>query len=315
MSDALPVHGGDWEGWGAVIVKARTLLLMCGLSLAGAPAAERIAPLHGPDGWPVSPPDKGHDLRRRVPHTAQDARVIPLPRPRPYVLEKTGAIRDYALNAVTAGPPAAPMAQAAPLAAPGPQNASTPQPGSTLFSPTEQGAAGQTHRQTYAAETPKWAAVEPVKDNGGAAMPLVSVRDAGDGRIQIEAHDASVGQVLAALQESGLIRFSASDQLSRTVSGSYTGTLPQVLSRILDGYNYFLHVTPSGTELHALNPSSDANAALRSGSSDDNAALRSGVGSNVEAATAPAPAFSLSRPNPISQARARARAQQAARRH
>jgi hypothetical protein len=213
MSDSLPVPGGDWEGWGAVIVKARTLLLMCGLSLAGAPAAERIPPLHGPDGWPVSPPDKGHDLRRRVP------------------------------------------------------------------------------------------------------MPPVSVRDAGDGRIQIEAHDASVGQVLAALQESGLIRLSASDQLSRTVSGSYTGTLPQVLSRILDGYNYFLRVTASGTELHALNPSSDANAALRSGSSDNNAALPSGVGSNVEAATAPAAAFSLSRPNPVSQARARARAQQAARTH
>jgi hypothetical protein len=158
--------------------------------------------------------------------------------------------------------------------------------------------------------------------------PPVSVRDAGGGSVQIEAHDASVGQVLAALQESGLIRLSAglqvaSDQLSRTVSGTYTGTLPQVLSRILEGHNYFLRVTASGTEFHAVDASRDSKAALRSGpgdtnaasrngSNDHNAALPSGAGSNVEAAPAPSPAFALSPPNPVSKARARARAQQSA---
>ena len=304
-------------------MKARTLLLMCGLSLAGASAAQPIPPLH--DAWPFSLLEKGDDLRRSVPHKAQAAPAIPLPRPRPDVLEKTGAIRGDALNPVAAVPPAAPMLQATPSAAPEPQNASTPQPGSALLGATGKGVAGEAHRQTMA-ETLKWPAVEPVKDDGGAAMRPVSVRDAGGGRIQIEAHDASVGQVLAALQASGLIRLSASDQLSRTVSGTYTGTLPQVLSRILEGHTYFLRVTASGTEFHAVDMTNDANAALRSGtgdtdatvrsrSNDNNAALPSAAGSNVEAVTAPTPAFALSPANPVSKARALARAQRSAKRH
>jgi hypothetical protein len=314
---------------GAVIVKARTLLLMCGVSLAGATAAQPIPPLHGLDGWLLSAPDQGHDLRRRVPHKAQVAPVIPLPRPRPDVLEETGAMRGAALNPVTSVPPAAPMPKATPLAAPEQPNAST-QPGSALLSATQQGVAGEIHRPPMA-ETLKWEAAEPGKDNGGAAMPPVSVRDAGGGRVEIEAHDASLGQVLAALQDSGLIRSSAglqvaSDQLSRPVSGTYTGTLPQVLSRIFEGYSYFLRVTASGAEFHAVDASRDAKAALRNGPGDTDAALRggpndndaasrSGAGSDTKAAAAPSPAFALSAANPVSKARARARAEQRAKTH
>jgi hypothetical protein len=92
-----------------------------------------------------------------------------------------------------------------------------------------------------------------VLDAGSAAAPRVRVGDVGGGRIEIEAHDVSLGQVLAALRDSHLIQFGMSDALARTVNGTYTGTLPQVLSRILDGYDYFLQVTPSGTTLHIVN--------------------------------------------------------------
>jgi hypothetical protein len=263
---------------------------MCGLSLAGAAAADPIgAPRHNPDGWIFGPPDEGYDVLRGVAHTARDTAVVPLPRPRPYVLETMGAIQFDALNPVTPAPPTAPMPQPTPLAAPG--NASTPQPASAPLSATEQGAADDADRQGGTAETPKRAAVEPLKDNGGATMPPVSVSDAGGGRVKIEAHEASLGQVLTALQDSHLIHLSASDPLSGTVTGTYTGTLPQVLSRILDGRNYFLRVTASGTELHALNVSSDTDAALQSR-----------VSSNVDAAAAPAPTFSLSPPRPASEA-------------
>ena len=114
--------------------------------------------------------------------------------------------------------------------------------------------------------------------------------------------------------------------MSRTVSGTYTGTLPQVISHILDGYSYFLRVTTSGTELHAVDTSRDAKAALlggagtnaasRSGSNESNAAMPSSVANKVEPAAAPVPvpAFTLSSANPVSQARARLRAQQAAKR-
>jgi hypothetical protein len=221
------------------------------------------------------------------------------------VLEPMGAIQFDALNPVTPAPPTAPIPPPTPLAAPGPQNASTPQPASAPPSAAEQGAADDAHRQTDAAETP---AGEPIKDNGGAAMPPVSVSDAGVGRVRIEAHEASLDQVLAALQDSHLIHLSASDPLSGTVTGTYTGTLPQVLSRILDGRNYFLRVTASGTELHALNVSNNTDAALQSR-----------VSSNVDAAVAPPPTSSLSPPRPASQApipsAARAAARARARRH
>jgi hypothetical protein len=165
------------------------------------------------------------------------------------------------------------------------------------------------------ASAPAAEQIPSLKHDGGAAMRPVSIRDAGGGRVQIEAHDASVAQVLAALQAAGLIRLSGSDQMSRTVSGTYTGTLPQVLSRILDGHSYFLRVTAWGTELHAIDASRDTNAASRSASGDANAALPSGVASNAEAAPAPAPvaAFALSTANPVSKARARERALRSAR--
>jgi len=285
-------------------VKARTLLLMCSLSLASAPTAEAIAPLRGPEGWPLSSPDKSNDLRRRVPHKAQVAPGVPLPRPRPDVLEKTGTVKGAASNPVAAVPPAAPVPQAAPLA-------------------TGHGVAGKIPTQTHAAETAK-RAVEPVRGRGGVSMPPVSVQDAG-GRVRIEAHDASVGQVLAALQESGLIQLSAPDQLSRTVNGTFIGTLPQVLSRILDGYDYFLRVTEAGTELHAFDAPSDAKAALRigtgdanaasqSGSNGSNAASQNGVANKAEPAPPPVAAFALSSANPVSKARARVRVEQSAKR-
>lgn len=263
-------------------MKARTLLLMCGLSLAGTAAAEPIdAPLHGQDGWLFRPSEKAHDLQRSVPHTARDSAITPLPRPRPHVLKTPGKIQDDALTPVAPMPPTAPIPQPPPSAALGPRNAANPQPASAPLGATDQ----------------------------GAAMPPVSVSDAGGGRVQIEAHDASLGQVLAALQESHLIQLSASDPPPRTISGIYTGTLPQVLSRILDGYSYFLRVTSSGTELRVINvASSGTTAALQSGSSATNAALRS-VGAAATRAAAPVRDFSLSAPNAATKARGRARAQ------
>src|SRR5690348_111554 len=81
--------------------------------------------------------------------------------------------------------------------------------------------------------------------SSGRAAAQVRVSDAGAGRVEVEAHDASVRDVLDALKASHMIQFRSSDALSRVVTGTYTGTLAQVLSRVLKGYNYVLHVTPS----------------------------------------------------------------------
>jgi hypothetical protein len=78
------------------------------------------------------------------------------------------------------------------------------------------------------------------------AAAEVRVTDAGGGRLVIEAHDATVRQVLDALGHSHTIRFQASEALSRVVTGTYTGTLPRVLSRILTGYDHVIRTTASG---------------------------------------------------------------------
>jgi len=91
-------------------VKAPTLLLMCGLSLASAAAADPFgAARPGPDGWLYGPPPEGYDaVLRRVPHAPvpqprQDSAIIPLPRPRPYVPATTG------VNQVEASDPTPPL--------------------------------------------------------------------------------------------------------------------------------------------------------------------------------------------------------------
>jgi hypothetical protein len=84
------------------------------------------------------------------------------------------------------------------------------------------------------------------------AAPGVRVADIGGGRVEVEVHDVSVSQVIDALKASHLIAFEGLNAPSRLVTGTYTGTLPQVLSRVLDGYNYFLRVTPSGAQLYIV---------------------------------------------------------------
>jgi hypothetical protein len=81
------------------------------------------------------------------------------------------------------------------------------------------------------------------------AAAEVRVTDAGDGKIVIEAHDATVREILDALGGSRTIRFQASDALSRAVTGTYTGTLPRVLSRILAGYDHVIRSTRSGLQI------------------------------------------------------------------
>lgn len=152
------------------LLKAWTLFLMFGLPLAGAAAADPIgAPRHGPDRWIFGAPDEGYDLRQKLSRKSAASATIPLPRPRPQLPEMTGAIQDEAPSPAAHSPPTASMPQPPPLGVPtprpmplavlGPQNTSTHQPASAAVNATEQGRAQQNQRQTYTAETPKWATV------------------------------------------------------------------------------------------------------------------------------------------------------------
>ncbi len=84
------------------------------------------------------------------------------------------------------------------------------------------------------------------------AAPQIRVTESGPGRLEIEAHDARVREVLEALRASHIIHFRTKNPLARVVTGTYSGTLPHVLSRILEGYSYFLQVSVSGTMLRIV---------------------------------------------------------------
>jgi hypothetical protein len=90
---------------------------------------------------------------------------------------------------------------------------------------------------------------------GATTAPAeVRVTDAGGGRLTVEAHDATLRQVLDALRAVRPLRLHGSDALTRPVTGTYSGSLPRVLSHLLDGYDHVVHQTAAGVELDVLDP-------------------------------------------------------------
>jgi len=84
------------------------------------------------------------------------------------------------------------------------------------------------------------------------AVAKVSVTDTGGGQLVIEAHDATVQEILEALGKGRTIEFQDSEALSRRVTGTYTGTLRRVLSRILEGYDHVIRSTASGVQIDVV---------------------------------------------------------------
>jgi hypothetical protein len=135
------------------------------------------------------------------------------------------------------------------------------------------------------------------------ASAEVRVSDAGDGRLTIEAHDATVRQVLDALGAARPLRLRTSDALARTVTGTYTGSLPRVLSRILDGYDHVVHATAAGIELEVFGPANAVRAQASVANSVTFVPSRPGVSSNVdldeERAALPPRAVTVNAPTPV----------------
>jgi hypothetical protein len=84
------------------------------------------------------------------------------------------------------------------------------------------------------------------------AMADVGIVDSGSGTVVVEARDATVEQVLEAHSKSQNFEFHTSGALTRVLSATYSGTLPRVLGRILDGYNHVVQSTPSGIRLNVV---------------------------------------------------------------
>src|SRR5262249_5008941 len=77
------------------------------------------------------------------------------------------------------------------------------------------------------------------------ASAEVSIR--GDGTlVHVEAGNAPIADVLSALDTAFAIRHRSSVSLDQAISGSYSGPLRRVLSRVLDGFNYYVTDTADG---------------------------------------------------------------------
>jgi hypothetical protein len=88
----------------------------------------------------------------------------------------------------------------------------------------------------------------------GPALAATEVR----GRpadMQLRTENASIREVLDALARSFKLTYRLPPTISRQVSGLYSGTLYQVLARILDGHDYIVEVSDSGTKVVVLGTS------------------------------------------------------------
>ena len=78
----------------------------------------------------------------------------------------------------------------------------------------------------------------------------------------VETREASADEVLAALRTSFNIQYHTSGAAIRVVTGSYTGSLRQVLARLFDGQNYVIRSSTNGIEIAVFGPGASSSGAV-----------------------------------------------------
>jgi hypothetical protein len=79
------------------------------------------------------------------------------------------------------------------------------------------------------------------------------VRVAGDPKaVQVDARDASVEEVLAALGTSFGLQYRGASALERRITGTYRGSLQHVVRRLLDGYDFIMKTNVDEIEVMVL---------------------------------------------------------------
>jgi len=70
--------------------------------------------------------------------------------------------------------------------------------------------------------------------------------------MRLQATNATLQEVLDALPREFALTYQLPSDVQRDVSGRYTGSLNQVLARILDGFNYVVEMSDTGLRLVVL---------------------------------------------------------------
>jgi hypothetical protein len=81
--------------------------------------------------------------------------------------------------------------------------------------------------------------------SAACARPQVSID--GDGAdVRLEASNAPLSEVLSALERAFPVRYRTAVPLDQSIIGTYRGPLRHVLSRLLDGFSYYVADTAEG---------------------------------------------------------------------
>jgi hypothetical protein len=73
--------------------------------------------------------------------------------------------------------------------------------------------------------------------------------------IYLQAENASISEVLDALSAEFKLTYSLKPMLGRAVTGVYSGTLRQVLTRVLDRHDFVIKILDDGIEIKWVSPS------------------------------------------------------------
>ena len=86
-----------------------------------------------------------------------------------------------------------------------------------------------------------------------AATAGAEVRIGGNPQaIHLQLQNASIEDVLAALGRAFPVRYRSATKLEKQLSGTYQGSLPNVVTRLLDGYSFVVKSTGGGVEVTIL---------------------------------------------------------------
>jgi hypothetical protein len=72
--------------------------------------------------------------------------------------------------------------------------------------------------------------------------------------VTVNVQNSSIAEILAALNNRFGVRYRSSANLERRVSGTYTGSLQQVVARVLAGYNFFVKAGEGVVDITVLGP-------------------------------------------------------------
>ena len=79
----------------------------------------------------------------------------------------------------------------------------------------------------------------------------------------VETRGATLNEVLSALRASVQFQYRGTEGLNGVVSGTYTGSLSRVVTRLLEGHDYVMHVSANNLELIVFGPRATTSMASR----------------------------------------------------